>query len=125
MNIDIIYDVEVDTCPKCHGIWLDYYELDQIEDIAWDNDDDKGTLIPKRFDTDYKCPKCDGKLELFFYRFFDLELEVCENNCGFFLDEGELDKLLHYAKQENNNVIRSFNAENQWAKFIRSFKKRI
>jgi len=26
----IIYDVEVDYCPKCHGVWLDKGELSKI-----------------------------------------------------------------------------------------------
>jgi len=26
----VIHKVEVDYCPKCHGIWLDKDELDKI-----------------------------------------------------------------------------------------------
>jgi hypothetical protein len=30
MKKAMIRDVEVDYCPKCHGIWLDKDELDQL-----------------------------------------------------------------------------------------------
>ena len=29
-----IVDVEVDYCPKCHGLWLDRGELDKIFENA-------------------------------------------------------------------------------------------
>ena len=37
--------IEIDRCPDCAGMWLDYPELDQLEDIVLEQDEVKGTLI--------------------------------------------------------------------------------
>ena len=37
-------DVEVDRCPECDGLWLDFHELDQLEDNAMDDDSLKGMM---------------------------------------------------------------------------------
>jgi len=39
------YGIEVDYCPNDHGTWLDYQELDQLEDRKDRIDDEKGSLI--------------------------------------------------------------------------------
>ena len=36
--------VEIDRCPSCKGMWLEYHELDQLEDKEMDDDDMKGLV---------------------------------------------------------------------------------
>ena len=35
-------DIEVDRCPGCQGIWLDYHEMDDLENSAVREDIVKG-----------------------------------------------------------------------------------
>ena len=32
LSIEKFKGVEVDRCPSCKGLWLDYHEMDQLED---------------------------------------------------------------------------------------------
>lgn len=49
--------VDIDVCPRCHGIWLDRYELDALtsDAIALDRyaaalaEDGDSDLLPSRF----------------------------------------------------------------------------
>ena len=34
----------INRCDKCSGIWLEYPELEQIEDKVWSDEELKGTL---------------------------------------------------------------------------------
>jgi ribosomal protein L37AE/L43A len=45
LRIEDYRGIEVDRCPQCQGMWLDYGELDQLEDKVLDKDDLKGTLV--------------------------------------------------------------------------------
>ena len=35
-------DIDVDHCPQCKGLWLDFHELDQLEAHSMDEDSRKG-----------------------------------------------------------------------------------
>lgn len=37
--------MEVECCPNCRGMWLDFDELDRLEDVAFDQDHYKGSLL--------------------------------------------------------------------------------
>ena len=37
--------IEVDACRNCQGMWLDYQELDQLEDRVLDDDSVKGSMV--------------------------------------------------------------------------------
>ena len=36
--------IEVESCPNCRGMWLDFNELDKLEDVIFDDDPHKGSL---------------------------------------------------------------------------------
>ena len=117
-------DIEVDYCSKCKGMWLDFDELDQLEDHVLDDDDQKGTVIFSSFPTDYDCPHCNKKLKMFKYRLFDLELEYCEENHGFWLDENEEERVLDIMKREIANMERKYNAEDKWKKTVKKLRSK-
>ena len=48
--------MEVDCCPNCRGMWLDFDELDRLEDVVFDDDLHKGSLIHRETETEYFCP---------------------------------------------------------------------
>ena len=69
--------IEVDKCESCEGMWLDYPELDELEDTVLDVDEQKGSTITRPGESEYKCPKCLGPMQQFRYRYNEIWLEVC------------------------------------------------
>jgi len=120
--------IEVDSCPNCRGMWLDSYELDQLEDMVFDNDLSKGSLIHNQSKTNNPCPHCGEGLEEFQYRLYDLKLDYCsKNGHGFWLDAGEDEKVLELMTKRAENMQRKSDAENEWRgvlKNMHSFLKK-
>ena len=69
--------VEVEACPKCKGMWLTPPELDQLENEAFSNEANKGSLYVTSYDTQFKCPVCSAPLKEFDYRFL-----ICSSNAA-------------------------------------------
>ena len=124
LKVDEHKGIEVDQCPKGHGMWLDYPELDQLEDKAFDEDDRKGTLMYAIRDSDISCPKCAERMKTFNYRAYDLPIDVCEKEHGFWLDTGEEDRVLELMKQRIKDLNRASAAEVEWSGFLRKPKSR-
>ena len=116
--------IEVDQCDRCKGIWLELDELDQLEDQAFDDDELKGTLIFKSEQTEHKCPHCSGPLTRFQYRLNDLELEYCEEEHGFWLDEGEEARVLELMESRSKDMDRKYAAEATWGQTLSRFKSK-
>ena len=114
--------VEVDRCPNCEGMWLDYGELDQLEDTVFDKDEFKGSLKFRSFESELACPKCGGRMQLFNYRAYDLELDFCEQGHGTWLDAGEEKRVLELMKQRIKDLKRKAKAETEWADFLRKVR---
>ena len=110
--------IEVDRCPKCEGMWLDYHELDQLEDTVMDDDPAKGTMMMRSFGGDLSCPRCAGQMKWFRYRRYDLEIDFCEAEHGFWLDKGEEKKVLDIMRQRIHDLKRSTTAQQEWDKFL-------
>ena len=116
--------IEVDACFECEGMWLDFEELDQLEDTVFSSDDLKGTTIFATFPSKRACAKCGGPMKGFKYRYYDLELEVCEKQHGFWLDKGEEKRILELMKQEKDSLARKFDLEETWTKTLRGLKSK-
>ncbi|MDY6911210.1 MAG: zf-TFIIB domain-containing protein [Chloroflexota bacterium] len=116
--------IEVDYCANCKGMWLDLDELDQLEDNVFDEDRLKGTLIFSSVVSEHHCPHCDAELKQFRYRLHDLELEFCENQHGFWLDEGEEKRVLELMKIRKKNMKRKSEAEEDWGKTLHQLKSK-
>ncbi len=114
----IRHGIEVDYCQVCKGMWLDYQELDQLEDEALDQDDLKGTMIFSSSPTAMACPHCTKSLKRFKYRLYDLELEFCENKHGFWLDENEEERVLELMRKTERNLERKYQVEDKWARTL-------
>jgi Zn-finger nucleic acid-binding protein len=110
--------IEVDRCPTCQGLWLDYPELDALEDTVMNEDKLKGTLIYSPRPAEIACPKCNDDMTAFYYRANDLELDLCKHGHGFWLDHGEEKRVLDFMKQRIKDLRRSATAEGQWNKFL-------
>ncbi len=121
--------IEVDSCPNCRGMWLDFNELDKLEDVAFDNDPHKGSLVHFQSKTTFPCPHCGTNLDEFQYRLNDLKLEYCvENDHGFWLDAGEDERVISIMQKRAADIQRKADAESTWKQTLKemhSFLKKI
>jgi len=107
--------LEVDYCPNCRGMWLDFDELDRLEDVAFDDDARKGSLIHYETVTEFRCPHCHGRLHEFQYRLYNLKLDFCaENKHGFWLDAMEDEQVLEIMRQRRTDIQRKLDSEGEW-----------
>ena len=117
-------DIEVDRCPTCEGLWLDHAELDQLENTVVDDDLVKSSLMFRSAGSDLLCPRCEGHMRWFRYRQYDLELDFCEAEHGFWLDKGEEKRVEEIMEQRVKNLKRSASAEVEWGKFLGDINSR-
>ena len=120
--------MEVDFCPNCRGMWLDFEELDRLEDVAFDRDEYKGSLVHRNSPTRYSCPHCESMLQEFQYRLYNLRLDYCENKHGFWLDEGEDVRVMGIMAARAMEIQRKVDAEAEWRqtlKAMHSFFKKL
>lgn len=110
--------IEVDRCPNCGGMWLDYGELDQLEDKVLDKDKLKGSLMFSSVESELVCPKCGRRMQRFNYRAYRLELDGCEEGHGWWLDAGEERRVLELMEQRIKDVDRKAKAEAEWGRFL-------
>jgi uncharacterized protein len=116
--------IEVDRCPTCKGMWLDYQELDQLEDTVYTADDLKGTLIFSETPTAYPCPRCGAILNQFEYRLYGLVLEHCPNEHGFWLDADEDQRVLEFMQHRDASMQRKSSAEGEWSNWLNKLRKK-
>lgn len=122
--------IEVDRCPQCKGLWLDHPELGQLEDTVLDDDAAKGTMEYARRDSDIPCPTCGGLMATFNYRAYNLPIDYCPQEHGFWLDPGEEERVLELMRQRVKDLERSAGAQAEWSNFLkrigsRSFLDRV
>lgn len=112
--------IEVDSCPNCRGMWLDFNELDKLEDVAFDDDSRKGSLIHHQAKTEFPCPHCGAAMDEFQYRLHDLRLDYCaENDHGFWLDAGEDERVIAAMNQRAQDIQRKNSAESDWRQTLK------
>ncbi|MEE8471040.1 MAG: zf-TFIIB domain-containing protein [Dehalococcoidia bacterium] len=116
--------IEVDLCPSCKGMWLDYGELEELEDTAFDVDKVKGSLMFRSFRGDLVCPKCQRPMEFFNYRAYNLELDFCDQGHGVWLDTGEEKRVLELMEKRGKDLHRKKKAEAEWSGFVKGLKSK-
>ena len=108
----------MDKCVSCEGMWLDYPELDQLEDTVLDTDEVKGSMITRSSEGELRCPVCQASMDHFRYRFNELWLDVCPQEHGFWLDKDEEKRVLELMGQRIRDLKRSAGAEQQWDRLL-------
>jgi Zn-finger nucleic acid-binding protein len=117
--------IEVDHCPECNGRWLDNHELDQLEATTMSTEEQRrATITYGERASDLKCPKCEKKMRVFNYRAYDLELDMCEDEHGYWLDSGEEGRVRDIIDERVRDLARSEQAENAWGKFLGGLRKK-
>jgi Zn-finger nucleic acid-binding protein len=115
----------VQSCPSCQGMWLEHPELPQLEDEVFDfGEHAKGTLVVSATPTRHPCPECGTPLQQFRYRFYDVSMELCPQEHGYWLQRDEDDRVLELMKKEEGQLQRKLVAEDQWAKLLRHMHSR-
>jgi Zn-finger nucleic acid-binding protein len=123
-NVELLpttrHKLKVNSCPSCKGMWFEHDELQELEDEVFDFGDRwKGTLAFSSTATTDKCPECAAALQKFRYRFYDLEMELCPNQHGYWLEADEDTRVLEVMKREESDLQRKLLAENKWASVLR------
>jgi Zn-finger nucleic acid-binding protein len=111
--------MEVDYCPNCRGMWLDFNELDQLEDVVFDEDQYKGSLVHHESDVACPCPVCGGHLHEFQYRLYDLKLDLCPEKHGFWLDAGEDERVSEIMQAHRGRIRHKKEAESEWKQMLK------
>lgn len=116
--------IETEKCPNCQGMWLDFQELDDLEDKEFSIDELKGSLIHRPENVNLKCPRCEKTLKSFQYRLSGLQLEYCEDSHGFWLDSGEAERVTGLMDQREKDMARKLEAEAEWVKMLQKFRSK-
>jgi Zn-finger nucleic acid-binding protein len=115
--------LEVESCPQCQGMWLSRQELEQLEDEAFHlGDDEKGTLVADPEPSTRTCPVCGKPMQSFQYRFYDLQLDYCEDGHGYWLDANEDKRVLDLMKEEQARLKRTGRAEQTWSSHLQHLR---
>jgi Zn-finger nucleic acid-binding protein len=102
-----IFSMELEGCPKCHGMWLVKDELRKLKNkigegqLHWLNDEvdniEKTAAIP----TNRVCAKGDGgKLVSVVFGKSSIIIDWCPKCHGMWLDRGEFDAIVQYLEKE-------------------------
>ena len=110
--------LDVDRCPGCKGIWLDHHELGHLEDSVVGPGFSKGTMWMRSFGSDLICPRCSEQMNWFRYRRFDMEIDHCPQEHGFWLDAGEERRIIDIMEERKSDLKRSVSAQQDWDKFL-------
>jgi Zn-finger nucleic acid-binding protein len=110
-NTEQLQDVEVDVCPKCHGVWLDYGEVrklvhhfsiprySNVDELInqWEVVESSSTH-PKDFwiEDRLTCPNEGTKMKKHYFAGSLIGVDQCQKCKGFWLDGGELQAVAKY-----------------------------
>jgi Zn-finger nucleic acid-binding protein len=113
---------ESSQCAECSGIWLTTAALESLEDNAASDDMVKGQRQYGKHEVEHLCPHCGEAMVRFRYRGYNLEIEACPIDTGFWLDKSEDREIRDVMKQRGSNLDRSASAEKSWHKARRGEK---
>jgi hypothetical protein len=104
-----LFDIEIDHCPGCGGIWLDAGELELLIGHS-----EKARHLLSSFAADTtcaeqprKCPICDKKMPKVIAGISEpkLLIDKCSRGHGLWFDKDELQNILSKAQLDKDNKI--------------------
>jgi Zn-finger nucleic acid-binding protein len=113
-------NVIIDVCPQCQGIWFDDNELKKVL-----GDRKLANYLTKHIGTQSKsklvCPRCGGLMDLEYAQ--DVEIDVCLDCHGAWLDYGELERLKEKS-EAGYTGDKEQKAEDEWEEMMAKRRKR-
>ncbi len=120
---EIHHGIEVDHCPSCNGRWLEKHELDHLESTVPSTPEERrATIEYARRVSAIACPACNAEMTAFNYRAYNLELDTCPNDHGYWLDAGEDGRVRDIIAERVQGLARSAAAEESWGRFLAGLK---
>lgn len=112
--------IEIDHCPACNGRWLDHHQLDEFEaKTAPDAATRTGMIEYAKRDSELNCPVCGKQMVAFNYRANPLELDMCDDEHGYWIDAGEEGRMADLIEERVRGLNRAASAEEAWGTFLR------
>jgi Zn-finger nucleic acid-binding protein len=114
----IFYNVEVDYCPSCLGLWFEEDELrlakdEKDENLRWlDIDLWKDRKKFKIYLGERLCPSCRLPLYEVYYSDSRVIVDFCSLCRGVWLDRGEFRQIIEYLKEKADKEILNNFAKN-------------
>lgn len=95
--------VTLDVCHDCKGAWFDKGELDRLDDSVWVDAEQEIEMRAAEADhQDLDCPSCAAKLQAVSpVDAPDLIVDRCGSCGGFWLDDGELEKMQDVVEEKH------------------------
>lgn len=111
-------DIEVDRCPQCNGRWLENDELGDLEANVANEDQRSGTIEYAEQESELFCPACTKKMVSFNYRAYNLQLDTCPDQHGYWLDAGEEGRVRDVMEERVHGLARAASAEEAWRRVL-------
>jgi Zn-finger nucleic acid-binding protein len=108
------HGIEIDRCPACHGAWYDFDELAALESTVAREDAVSGMVEYSKHDSTLHCPVGGEPMVAFNYRAYNLELDGCPAEHGFWLDAGESERVREIMRERVSGLRRAGSAQKAW-----------
>ena len=103
---------------------MDQGELDELEATTGASEGDRrATIAYGELPSSLQCPVCKKNMTTFNYRAYNLELDKCENEHGFWLDSGEGGRVRDIVEERVRDLDRKDSAEASWHGFLRGLRR--
>jgi Zn-finger nucleic acid-binding protein len=92
MEIVVLHGIEIDRCKRCHGIWFDRMEKENLKELQGAGELDIGDDSEAEEYNELvfvECPKCFTMLDQVEQEDPYLKYEICPTCHGSFFDAGE------------------------------------
>jgi len=114
LDIGREHDIEVDTCPQCGGAWYEDEELELLESTVSEDHHRSGMIDYAKREGELNCPVCGERMRAFNYRAYNLELDACLKEHGFWLDRGEAEHVRQVMRERVAGLSRAESAQHDW-----------
>lgn len=124
LDLERYRGMEIHHCLRCHGRWLDYGELGELEATVRSTPEERrGKVEMEERPSDLPCPVCGGAMVAFDYRAAGLDLHACSEEHGFWLDAGATDRVRDIVAEQVRRVHRAERAEEGWGSFLSRIRR--
>jgi Zn-finger nucleic acid-binding protein len=108
------HHVSCERCPTCRGDWFELDQFETLEVIEAGPSALPGTIEYATRDSDLKCPSCRKTLTTFNYRGYNLQLDACNEEHGFWLDAGEPGQVISIMRERVRGLGRASRSQAAW-----------